>query len=125
MTRTSPAALGAVAALLALPAGTAARPAHPGLPEGVRAALVYRLTVSPIRPHAGQRTRFRFIATVGAGGPASGLPDAKVRFGGRTAVTTGRGRATIRTTLKRSRRRYRATLSFAGKRVATATVLTR
>jgi hypothetical protein len=125
MTRTSPAALGAVAALLALPAATAARPAQPGLPDAVRAAPVYRLTVTPIRPHARQRTRFRFIATVRAGGPAGGLPDAKVRFGGRTAVTNGRGRATIRATLKRSHRHYRATLTFAGKRVATATVLTR
>jgi hypothetical protein len=125
MAGTSRAGICAVAALLALPAATAARPADPGRPDAPRAGPVYRLRVSPTRPRAGHRTRFVFTATVRAGGPAGGLPDATVRLAGRNAVTNGRGRATIRVALKRARRRYRATLTFGGKRVASATVRTR
>jgi sugar lactone lactonase YvrE len=96
-----------------------------GLPLALPPAPVYKLRVSPTRPRAGHQTRFRFTATVAAGGPASGVPDAKVRFAGRTAVTDGQGHATVRAALRRAKTSYHASLVFGGKRVASTTVRTR
>jgi hypothetical protein len=97
-----------------------------GLPLALPPPAIYKLRVSPTRPRAGHRTRFAFTATVAVGGgPTSGVPDAKVRFAGRTAVTDRQGRAMIRTALRRARQRYRATLVLGGRTVANAIVTTR
>jgi len=97
-----------------------------GLPLAPPPATTYKLRVAPARPRAGRRTRFSFTATLAAGGgPTEAAAGAKVRFGGRSAVTNAAGRASIRTTLHRAGRRYRATLAVGGRIVANATVTTR
>jgi hypothetical protein len=97
-----------------------------GLPLALPPAPIYKLRVTPTRPRAGHRTRFGLTATVAVGGgPTSGVPGAKVRLAGHSAVTDGQGRATIRTTLRRANKRYRATLVLGGRTMANATVTTR
>jgi hypothetical protein len=102
---------------------------EPGLPQSLPPANPtrprYTLKVKPARVSAGQRTRFRFAATISSGGPPGPVGDAVIRFDGR-AVRTGRsGKATIIATLRRARSRYRAVMIVGGHRAATTTVTTR
>jgi hypothetical protein len=84
------------------------------------AASRLAVTATPRRVRAGRRARFRFTVTVAA----VPIGRALVRFAGRSAITDGRGRASITHTFHRSGR-DRATASKRGylKGATTITVL--
>jgi phospholipase C len=84
-------------------------------PRSGQSAQSIRLTVSPRRAVAGRRTQFVFHATTVTNGKSSPVANAKISFAGRRARTDRRGRATIRTALRR-RGSYRATARKAGLR---------
>ena len=66
-----------------------------------------RLAVRPRYAVRGERTRFRFRATIRRGGKRVAVEDARIRFAHRVASTNARGRAAITATLA-SRGRHRA-----------------
>jgi SMP-30/Gluconolactonase/LRE-like region len=102
---------------------------EPGLPQSLPPAIPtparYGLRVRPARVSVGRRTRFRFTATLSAGGRRRPAVHAMIRFDGRAARTGRSGKATIIATLRRARSRYRAILIVSGHRVASVTVTTR
>ena len=73
---------------------TAALPFDRALPPRICGRIAVK--VRPRRARLGRTTRVRFRVTRVAGGRRFALPGARIRIGGRTVRTDGRGRARVR-----------------------------